>query len=523
MFDCAWESATIHTGLAVLVLALIFLVRYLRSPWRYVPPGPWGLPIIGNVLEIRNKTWLFGEDCKKRYKDMVYLNALGQPILVVHGLKAASELLDLRGHIYSSRPRLIMAHEIFTGGLLASFLPYGDAWRRNRRAAHGGLTKSAVRDYYPILQKESILLASALLKSPGAFEKLFKRTAASSTLSILYDYPTLETDNDKTLKGIHAFVDRMSFAAAPGTYFVELMPWMLHIPERFARWKYEGRRHFEQHNTMFETLFNSVQSEMSKGSERPSFSSSLIKASDRDQLSTQEMAWLAGTLYAAGAETSSSTMHWWALAMVAHPEVQRRAQDELDTVVGRSRVPTLLDASNLPYIQAITTEVLRWRPVLPLALPHATTEDDWYNGMFIPKGTLVLANLWHCNHESSAYGNDAKSFRPERFLGENGKIIPGPAETREDGHGTYGFGRRACAGKHLANESLFIYIAVALWAATFERVPDQDGKETSVDTERFVDTGMVLCPVPFECKIMPRFAEVSSILAAEEELHETRG
>lgn len=106
------------------------------------------------------------------------------------------------------------------------------SWRRNRRAAREGLTRSACRSYHTILQKESVLLASALLESPGSFEKLFQRTAASSTLSILYDYPTLENDNDKTLKGIHAFLERMSFAAAPGSYLVELMPWMMHIPER---------------------------------------------------------------------------------------------------------------------------------------------------------------------------------------------------------------------------------------------------------------------------------------------------
>ncbi|KAI9462874.1 cytochrome P450 [Lactarius psammicola] len=497
LFDYVWEFVTSHT-VALLSLAVILLVRYLRSPWRCVPPGPRGLPIIGNALEVRNKAWMFEQDCKKTYKDMVYLNALGRPILVIHGLKAASELLDRRAHIYSSRPRLIMAHEVLTGGF----------WRRNRRAAHEGLTKSAVRDYHTILRKESLLLASALLASPSALEKHFQRTAASATLSILYDYPTLENENDKTLKGIHTFIERMSIAAAPGTYLVELMPWMLHIPERFAKWKYEGRRHFEQHNTMFRDTFQCL-------------SASFIKTSDRNQLSNQEMAWLAGTLYAGGAETTSSTMYWWALAMIAHPKVQRRAQDELDTVVGRSRVPTFLDAPNLPYIQAIIKEVLRWRPVLPLALPHTTTEDDWYNGMFVPKGTLVLTNLWHCNHESSSYGPDAKKFRPERFLDANGEAIPGPAETREDGHGAYGFGRRACVGKHLANESLFIYIATALWAATFERVRDEDGKEALIDTETFVDTGMVFKPLPYECKITPRFAEVPSILSAEEELYET--
>jgi cytochrome P450 len=152
-------------------------------------------------------------------------------------------------------------------------------------------------------------------------------------------------------------------------------------------------------------------------------------------------------------------MLWWAFAMIAHPEVQRCAQAELDTVVGRSRTPTFSDAPGLPYIQAIVKEVLRWRPVLALAFPHTSTEDDWYEGMFIPKGTLCLTNLWHCHHDPSAYGDDAAAFRPERFLDTNGEIISGPAETREEGHSAYGFGRRACVGKHLANESLFIYIA----------------------------------------------------------------
>jgi len=185
-------------------------------------------------------------------------------------------------------------------------------------------------------------------------------------------------------------------------------------------------------------------------------------------------------------------MHWWALAMIAHPEIQMRAQAELDTVVGRSRTPTFSDAPGLPFIQAMVKEVLRWRPVLALALPHTSTEDDWYDGMFIPKGTLCLTNLWHCHHDPSAYGDDAAVFRPERFLDARGEIMSGPAGTREEGHSTYGFGRRGCVGKHVANESLFIYIATTLWAATLERARDQDGKEVPVNTDTFVDNGMVL-------------------------------
>lgn len=521
--DCVWELATTHVGLAVgLGLAVILVVRYSKSPWRRVPPGPRGLPLLGNILELQDKDWLFRRDCKQKYNDMLYLTALGQPILFLNSLKVAAELLDHRASIYSGRPRLIMAQEVISGNLIFSFLGYVDErWRRSRRAAHQCLTKSAVLDYRNVLCKEGVLLASALLADPGAPENHFKRSAASATMSIVYDYPTLETDNDTNVKQIFAFADRISEAAAPGTYLVELFPWMLYIPERFARWKSEGNRHFRQFNTLFESLFNRVRRDLSAGSERPSISASLYKGADSSQLSNQEMAWLSGTLFTAGAETTSTTLSWWAFAMITHPGVQRRAHAELDSVVGRSRVPIFSDAPSLPYIQAIVKEVLRWRPALGLSLPHSTTEDDWYDGMFIPKGTLCLTNLWQCHHDPSYYGDDAAGFRPERFLDAHGELISGPSETREEGHGTYGFGKRACVGKHVANDSLFIYIATALWAATLERARDRDGNEVPLDLEIFVDTGSVLKPAPYECKITPRFPEAVSILAAEEELLKT--
>ena len=194
----------------------------------------------------------------------------------------------------------------------------------------------------------------------------------------------------------------------------------------------------------------------------------------------------------AGAETTATTLLWWVLAMITHPEAQTRAQDELDLVVGRFRPPTFADAPNLPYIQAMVKESLRWRPALPLSVPHSTIEDDWYEGMFIPKGTICMANLWQCNHDPAFYGDDAADFNPGRFLNEHGGLIPGPMETRDDGHSTFGFGRRACVGKHAANESLFISIATILWAVRLESLRDENGKEVALDTETPVDIGTVL-------------------------------
>ena len=177
--------------------------------------------------------------------------------------------------------------------------------------------------------------------------------------------------------------------------------------------------------------------------------------------------------------------------MVAFPEVQSRAQAELDAVVGRGRLPTFADAPRLPYVWAIIKEVLRWRPALRFGLPHASAEDDWYEGMFIPKGATYIANVWQCNHDRAVFGDDADEFRPERHLGDDGEPIPGPKETNQEGHVSFGFGRRVCVGRHLANESLFIHTARILWASTLKCAQDENGVDLLPDINAFVEVGFM--------------------------------
>ena len=91
------------------------------------------------------------------------------------------------------------------------------------------------------------------------------------------------------------------------------------------------------------------------------------------------------------------TMQVFFLAMTLHPEVQRKAQEELSAVVGDSRLPNFADRASLSYINAIVKECIRWMPVLPTGVAHALTDDDVYDGRFIPKGSLIIANQWYYN------------------------------------------------------------------------------------------------------------------------------
>lgn len=107
--------------------------------------------------------------------------------------------------------------------------------------------------------------------------------------------------------------------------------------------------------------------------------------------------------------------------MTQHGEVLRRAQEELDSVIGRDRMPDFVDEDSLPYCNAVVRETMRWRSVIAGGLAHMTTEDDVYDGYIIPKGTTVLANHWALHHDPAIYP-EPMSFKPERFI-RNGKVV----------------------------------------------------------------------------------------------------
>ena len=211
--------------------------------------------------------------------------------------------------------------------------------------------------------------------------------------------------------------------------------------------------------------------------------------------------------------------------MIAYPEFQRKAHAELDEVVGSARPPTFADLPSLPYIRAMVKETLRWSLTVPFGIPHASSADDWYEGMFIPKGTICLQNMRLINSEPDVFGTDAERFDPARYLDGNRqvKVLDG----REEGHMSFGFGRRICPGRYVAEGTLAIDIATLLWAMRFER---PEGVQAELELRNFSKGGLsayvvftcsifgfVLTswhshPLPFEFKAVPRFAEAEGLL-----------
>ncbi|OAX31517.1 cytochrome P450 [Rhizopogon vinicolor AM-OR11-026] len=185
--------------------------------------------------------------------------------------------------------------------------------------------------------------------------------------------------------------------------------------------------------------------------------------------------------------------------MVLYPDVQRRAQAEIDLVIGRDQLPAFEDRASLPYIDAVLRETLRWEPVVPLGIPHATTSDDIYDGYFIPKGLLCLA----ISRDEKKY-HDACRFTPERFIDDNGQLTDdNPA------HYAFGMGPRICPGRYAADASLWAAIATMLATLNISLAKDDDGNAINFTPE--FRTGVTRHPVTFPCSISAR-SEIHSEL-----------
>jgi len=281
-------------------------------------------------------------------------------------------------------------------------------------------------------------------------------------------------------------------------------------------WRRNAEANFARDSVLFEGLYRDVRERVTAGDATPSVSSELIH-DPKQNLTDQEAAWVAGSLYVGGSETTSSQLSWFMLAMVLHPEAQRRAQEEIDRVVGRDRVPTFKDQDDLPYITALVKETSRWRTVGPIGVPHRLAQDDFYNGYFLPKDTLCIVNVWHLNHDPDVYGPDAADFKPERHLNSAGTLKPSIADTKDENHVSFGFGRRICVGRYVANNSMFIQIAMLLWGFRITPAKDANGKDILPDSMKSVDAGLVVRPEPFRCSITPRSDDVRSIISQAKE------
>ncbi|KAL0579343.1 hypothetical protein V5O48_002676 [Marasmius crinis-equi] len=479
-----------------------------RRERRKLPPSPGrALPIIGHLhLFPRDNAWLKFTEWSRQLGPVFHLNLAGQDVVVLGTHKAAADLLDRRSSIYSDRARNYVAGELMAGGMVFGFTDAHETWKKMRRASHEAMNPSMALRYRPMQELESYILCHQLLQKPDIWDDHIRRANLSLMFSIIYGLPPKLDSEDPNIRRTNAFVSGLLAAASPGAYLVEYFTWLKYLPRWMCGWRRHAEAFFQSYCNYFESMFADVETRMIQGTQGTCVATTYIENRFKLGLTDREAA------CAAGGETTAGQMAWLVLAIVLYPDIQKKTQQQIDTVVGRDRMPNLQDIPNLPYVSAFVTEVMRWRGVGPLSVPHRANTDDYYQGFYIPKDTVVIPNVWALNHDPNVWGPDPDDFRPERHLDETGQLKKPLPDTHEESHVTFGFGRRVCVGKYVANNSLLIQAACLLWSFSFSPNKDKSGKPVFPDTFAWEDSGLVVRPEEFSCVIRPRAPEIETVI-----------
>ncbi|KAF8885537.1 cytochrome P450 [Gymnopilus junonius] len=460
-----------------------------------LPPGPPTDPVIGHLrIMPTDHIDTFFYELSKKYGKVAHLRIPGRTMIILSSVQAAVDLLDKRSAIYSDRaPSDVMMLMGWEHDM--AFFPYGKRFHQHRKMLNEYFNHEKCADYLPFQAVEAHRLVQRLLSHPEKFNDHLNWFATAVILRINYGHELI-SNNDPYFKVVSDAAYCIVHCATPGSNLVDLLPIMKYLPSWFpGTYPATQARSFRPTiQVMHDYPFQDVKNQIAEGTAKESFLSTHLEGLHHEgqnyAYTVEDIKGATGVIYSAGADTTWSTLAIFMLAMVLYPSAQAAAQKEIDEFMGPDRLPEFADRPNMPYLECIVQETYRWNNSVPTGLPHRSTEDDIYNGMFIPKGSIIVANTRGMTLDEDVYKNP-HIFDPSRYLrGE-----PHPV-------GQFGFGRRICPGRHMADSSVWIAIASVLAAFTISPVKAADGTPI-FPKEEFI-LGITSHPKPFKCIISPR-------------------
>ncbi|KAH8829262.1 cytochrome P450 [Flagelloscypha sp. PMI_526] len=501
-------------GFCVSGLAWAFYVKIRTKNRSQLPPGPPGLPILGNLFDMpSDQEWKVFADWGRLYGGICSVTLFRQPIIIIND-PIAAEQLDEKGATFSSRPRLEMGGELCKYAQSLVLAPYGSRWKAYRsllakiigspqaNAKFASMEEFQTYSFLGRVMRDSLDLRRDLRNIVLSLQPLNRQ---SRTLRFV---ELIERANDN-----------FATCCQPGHWLVDLAPTLMKsIPECLlpsGGFKAAAREYAQAFDEMMDVPFNFALKEIAQGRAPLCFISNMMAEdgmeSSPDKIFNIKHA--AGSMYGGGSDTTAYLNLAFFLAMILYPDVQTTAQKEIESVIGSDRLVRLSDRNDLPYVNAIVTELLRWHSVAPTGVPHLAVEDGFIGEYNVPKGALIITNLWSILHDEDLYP-DPFTFDPTRHLSS-----PGRPPQKDPRIYCFGWSRRVCPGRHLADASLFLLVANSLATLNIQKAVI-DGQEITPKHEN--SSGVVSHPLPFPCTITPRSAHsVELVTNACEERWET--
>lgn len=461
------------------------------------PPGPQGLPVFGSLLDIRNDSHLAITRLSRRYGDVCLMRFGSVPTVVISHPELLKEAFD-KAEVADRWVSQIM--DILTERKDLVIAPYGEHWRRMQRFANRELLST--RNLATVRERHIEHVVDALVervcKHADAGEQFAPGPALARSNSTLMFRAIFGRDDDNSREfldqqdALLAYVDWI-FGSATAAKLADYIPWLRFLPNSALK---EASRQKEIGSEIIDSLVHAAWNRPGLDLSAPTCLVEVMLSKVESGEITEEMTKdLCMDLVVAGIDTSAQTVNWFLLLMGNRPEIQAKAQEELDRIIGRDTLPTVEDLARLPYLFACLAESMRFRTIGPLAVPHKASVDTEVGGYRIPSGAQVLGNI-HSIHHDPRFWDSPDEFIPERFLPQ-ADGSPSPALTSL-AYIPFGTGHRRCPGRRFAETAVWLHVTRLLHRLQFDT---PDGTLLSED-EVF---GLSVSPKPYQLKVFRRW------------------
>ncbi|XP_061924071.1 vitamin D 25-hydroxylase isoform X1 [Entelurus aequoreus] len=490
------QALLVVGGVSVLLLAVLLLrqlVKQRRPPG--FPPGPSPIPVIGSILSLLTEPHVFLKKQSEVHGQIFSLDLGGILTVVLNGYDSVRECLYHQSEVFADRPSLPLFKKMTKmGGLLNC--KYGKGWIEHRKLACNSFRYfgSGQSLFEKKISEECMFFVDAIDKHKGKpFNPKHLVTNAVSNITNLIIFGQRFSYDDRNFQHmIEIFSENVELAVSGWAFLYNAFPWIEYLP-------------FGKHQKLFRNaaevydFLQQIIKDFSRG-RVPHVPRHYVDAylDDLEQnaanpsssFSFENLIYSVGELIIAGTETTTNTLRWAMLYMALYPNIQERVHREIDSVLANGRAPSLEDKHKMPFVEAVLHEILRFCNIVPLGIFRATTQDAQVNGYTIPKGTMVITNLYSV-HFDKKYWTDPGVFSPHRFLDSNGNFV------RREAFLPFSLGRRHCVGERLARMEMFLFFTTLLQRFHLQFPP---GSVPTVAPK----LGMTLQPKPYSIRAIRR-------------------
>ncbi|KAL3642136.1 hypothetical protein CASFOL_012951 [Castilleja foliolosa] len=459
--------------LFLLSLPLIFFLYHLqknKKPTKsLVPPGPPGLPIIGNIhqLAVVKTPHVYLWELSKKYGPLIHLKLGPKPLIVVSTARLAKEVLKTQDLAFCSRPKSLAQQRMTFNGSDIIFSPYNDYWREVRKVAVMNLfSVKKLQSFRPIREDETSRLMkkiSGCASSNQAVNLSEATIALGSTLICRVAFGKRYDEQGSEMQRFDDLLHELQ-ALGAGVYVSDFFPKIGYWVDRLTGSINRIETTFKKLELFYQEIIDEkIHRNKKVDEDDDDILDVLIQLKDQKAFSF-DFTWdnikaMLLDIFVAGSDTSSAAMVWTMAALIKEPKIMKRAQAEVRNLVGKKGKVDEDDLPNLRYIKAVINESFRLYSPAPLLIPRETIDKGTLDGYEIQPETLVYVNAWAVSRDPEYWGDNSHEFLPERFLNSNIDV-----KGHDFGVLPFGAGRRVCPGMAMGLANVELTVANLLYA-----------------------------------------------------------